>query len=126
MDISFPTNVLDSTSNVFYTILFNNGTSASIPLSKTTSLIPASLVNDATCDSQDLLLHPFLLLNSKITYEHDGQYHKGYLGKRDGIFHFIFKSHVNKCNKDWGLDLPNLPIIWVDMCVEGVLIPGHI
>jgi hypothetical protein len=22
--------------------------------------------------------------------------------------------------------LPNLPLTWVDMCVEGILLPGHI
>ena len=126
MDIPFPTDVLDFTSNVSYTIFFDNGTSASIPLSEMASLIPASPVNVASCDSQDSLLPPFLRLNSKITYEHDDQYHKGYLGKRGGIFRFIFKSHINKRNEDWGVDLPNLPITWVDICVEGVLIPGHV
>jgi hypothetical protein len=59
-------------------------------------------------------------------YKHDGQYHKGYLRKRDGIFRFIFKSHINKRKEDWGGDLPNLPITWVDMCVEAVFIPGHV
>ncbi len=60
MDIPFPTDVSDSTSTVFYTILFDNGTSASIPLSEMASLIPASPVDVAACDSQDSLLPPFL------------------------------------------------------------------
>ena len=126
MDIPFPTDVSDSTFKISYTILFDNGTSASIPLSEMASLIPASPVNVAACDSQDSLLPPFLRLNSKITYEHDGQYHKGYLGKCDGAFWFVLKSHVNEHKEDWGVDLPNLPITWVDMCVEGVLFPGHV
>ena len=41
MDIPFTTDVLDATSNISYTNLFDNGTSASIPLSEMASLIPA-------------------------------------------------------------------------------------
>jgi hypothetical protein len=60
MDVTFPTDVLDSTSNVSYTIHFDNGTSASNPLPEMASLIPASPVNVAACNSQDLLHPPFL------------------------------------------------------------------
>jgi len=65
-------------------------------------------------------------LNSKITYEHDGQYHKGFLGKRDGVYRFIFKSHANKRKEEWEVSLPNFPTNWVDLCVEGILVPGHV
>ncbi len=96
MDIPFPSDVSDPDATVSYTILFDNGTTASVPLSNMSSLPPAPPVDIATCDSQDSLLPPFLRLNSKITYKHEGQYHKRYLGKWDGIFRFVFKSHVNK------------------------------
>jgi hypothetical protein len=59
-------------------------------------------------------------------YEHDGQYHKGYLTKHGGCYRFLFKSHVNKQKEDWGVGLPNLVMNWVDLCIKGVLIPGHI
>jgi hypothetical protein len=72
------------------------------------------------------LLPPFLCLNLRITYKHDGQYHKGFLGQCDGVYCFVFKSHVNKKKEDWGVDLPNLPITWVHLCVEGILVPGHV
>jgi hypothetical protein len=39
---------------------------------------------------------------------------------------FSFKSHVNKKKEDWGVNLPNLVINWVDLCIKGVLIPGHV
>jgi hypothetical protein len=38
----------------------------------------------------------------------------------------VYKSHVNKRKEDWSVPLPNLPTTWVDLCVEGVLLPGHI
>ncbi len=125
MDIPFPDDLsLDNAPS--HTILFDNGTSLSIPLSEMADIIPKPLVDIATSNSQDSLLPPFLCLNSKITYKHDGQYHKGYLGLQDGMYWFVFKSHVNKHKEDWGINLPNLPTTWVDMCVKGVLIPGHV
>jgi hypothetical protein len=66
-------------------------------------------------------------LNSKITYEHDGQFHKGFLGKVDGVYRFILKSHVNKRKEEWGVNLPIFPTNWVAyLCVEGILVPGHV
>ncbi len=132
MDIPFSTTDSDSggpSHNGSYSILFNNGTSASIPLSEMAGIIPpppdVSPPHPSSMSS-DSLLPPFLRLNSRITYKHKGQYHKGFLGQRDGVYRFVFKSHVNKCKEDWGADLPNLAHNWVDLCVEGVLIPGHV
>ena len=61
-----------------YTILFDNGTSASIPLSEMPTIIPKPPVDIDSSDSQDSLLPPFLWLNSKITYEHDGNITKAF------------------------------------------------
>jgi len=94
MDIPFSVNVSDVSAaflDRLYTVLFNNGTSASIiPLSEIADIIPKPPVDLHMTDSQDSLLPPFLRLNSKITYEHDSQYYKGYLGKTEwGLpFHF--------------------------------------
>ena len=72
------------------------------------------------------LLPPFLQPSCKITYDHEGQLHKGFLGQyQDGVFLFSFKSHINKKSEDWGVPLPNLTTTWQELCMEGVLIPGH-
>jgi len=130
MDIPFPlevsSNSSDAVTNLPYTISFDNGTTDSIPLSKMAGLIPPPPIVPSTPDGADPLLPPFLHLNSQITYEHEGQYHKGYLGIQDGVYRFSFKSHVNKRKEDWGEPLPHLPSTWVDLCVEGILVPGHI
>jgi hypothetical protein len=55
-----------------YTMLFDNGTSVSIPLGEMPSIIPKPPIDIDSSNSQDSLLPPFLWLNSKITYEHDG------------------------------------------------------
>jgi hypothetical protein len=83
MDIPFPATSLspDSLSTDWnYTILFDNGTTSSVPLQEMASLIPPTPVGPLLGDpssSQDSLLPPFLRINSRITYERDGQYRKG-------------------------------------------------
>jgi hypothetical protein len=88
-----------------------------------TSLIPPPPVSPSIPSGADALLPPFLQLNSRITFEHEGQYHKGFLGQCNGVYRFLFKSHVNKHKEEWGVPLLNLPSTWVDLCVGGILIP---
>jgi hypothetical protein len=76
MDIPFPQTTSSSLDDLSYTILFDNGTTASIPLQEMSSLIPPPPITSATGDTAHSLLPPFLQLNSRITYEHEGQYHK--------------------------------------------------
>ena len=124
MDIPLCTALSESPS---YQILFNNGMSASIPLPEMQSMIPAPPVPMTNPAESLPLLPPFLSINSWITYEHDGTYHKGFLSRKPcGMYCFSFKTHVKKKSKDWGVDLPNLPFDWVDLCTDGVLIPLHI
>jgi hypothetical protein len=122
----------DPTGSAMYLILFDNGTSAHIPLADMASLIPGPPVsgigpNNTSSDDDSSLLPPFLQVGSRITYEHDGEYHKGFLARNtDGTYRFSFKTHVKKKSEDWGVNIPNLPFTWVDLCTEGVLLPGHV
>jgi hypothetical protein len=130
MNIPFPVDVsLSSSGNVQdrpYTILFDNGTTASILLSQMSGLIPPSPVSSSPSHGTDALLPPFLQLNSRIMYKHEGQYHKGWLAQHTGVYCFLFKSHINKRKEKWSVPLPNIPTTCVDLCVEGILIPGHV
>jgi hypothetical protein len=128
MDIPFLINPSGDASIPNYTILFNNVSTASIPFEQMAGIIPLPPINDDDSDSAASLVPLFLQLNSKITFEHEGQYLKGFLGQRDGVYCFIFKSHVNKRKEkeDWSIPLPNLPTTWVDLCIKGVLLPSHI
>jgi hypothetical protein len=126
MDIPFSVDISAPDTDLSYTIFFDNGTTSLVPLSEMADVILSPPVRDINDVDSNSLLPPFLQLNSKITNEHDGQYHKGFLGIRDGIYRFMFKSHVNKRKEDWGVPLPNLPQTWVDLCVEGVLVLGHV
>jgi hypothetical protein len=114
---------MDPTISPQYLVQFNDGTTKSIPASKMALLIPKP------CNSPSNLSHllpPFLCLNSKMTFEHKGQYHKGYLLKTpDGPFCFSYKSHNNKKQPDWSIPLPNLTTNWYELCMDRILIPGH-
>jgi hypothetical protein len=106
MDIPFPVDVSDSLedkTDLSYTILFDYGTTASIPFSQMAILIPPPLVAPTTTDCADSLLPPFLCLDSWITFKHEGQYHKEYLHQLNGIYPFSYKSHANKRQEDWGV-----------------------
>ncbi len=106
-----------------YLIQFDDGTTSSIPASKMDSLIPKP--NFDMLDSLHLL-PPFLRLNLKITFEHEGQYHKGFLTQAsNGVYYFSYKSHINKKHPDWSVSLPDLMSNWHDLCLQGVLVPGH-
>jgi hypothetical protein len=131
MDIPFPRTSADRPlCNLSYMVLFDNGSTTSIPLQDIALLIPPPPVNPSSVgdslSSQDSLLPPFFCIISKITHKHEGQYHKCYLMNHDSSYGVSFKSHINKKNEDWGINLPNPVMNWVDLCIEGVLIPGHI
>ena len=113
----------DPTLSPQYLIVFDDGTTRAVPSKDMPLLIPKPVY--AEPDSTHIL-PPFLQPGSKITFEHDSQLHKGFLGQSPGgEFRFSFKSHINKKSEDWGVPLPNLPSTWQDLCVEGILIPGH-
>jgi hypothetical protein len=126
MDIPFSGNVLDSSNTATYTILFDNGKTSSVPQLEMASTIPSPPVRDTVATKTHVLLPPFLQLNLKITFEHEGQYHKGFLTMHDGVYCFMYKYHVNKRKEDWSVALPNLPQTWVDLCIECVLVSDHV
>jgi hypothetical protein len=114
---------IDPITSSHYLIQFDDKTTKLVPASKMLSLIPKP--HDTTSNSSHLL-PPFLRLNSKITFEHKGQFHKGYLTKSpEGTYCFSYKLHVNKKHPNWRIPLPNLLSTWRDLCTDGILLPGH-
>jgi hypothetical protein len=85
---------LHPTSSPHYLIMWEDGTARSVLAANMPSLIPKLAVTPS--DSTHLLL-PFLQPGSKITYEWDGQYNKGFLNQSpNGVYPFSYKSHINK------------------------------
>ncbi len=114
---------LDHNTSPHYLVQYDDGTSSSIPAAKMPDFIPKPTVD---ISDNTHLLPPFLKVRFKITFEKDGQYHKGYLSQLpDSTNRFSYKSHINKKQEDWGAPLPNLAMTWQDLCAEGLLLPGH-
>ncbi len=67
---------MDPTSSPHYLIQFDDGTTRSFIEADMLFFIPKPPVD---ISNSTHLLPPFLQLNFKITFEHNGQYHKGYL-----------------------------------------------
>ncbi len=110
---------LNPTITPHYLIRFANGTTSSIPVLKMQSL---TLKPDVDMSNSSHLLPPFLHLNLKITFKHEGQFHKGFLTQSsNGFYCFSYKSHINKKHPDWRVPLPNLH--WLSL--KGVIVPGH-
>ncbi len=86
MDIPISQTTMESLVEPSYTILYDNDTTSSVPLSEMASIIPSPLVWEDPPAGGNHLLPPFLQLNSKITNEHDVHYHKGFLGIHNGIY----------------------------------------
>ena len=105
--INVPLDPNQSQDKQVYMIQFDYGTSLSIPSQDMTSILPSAPVPLASpIKASDSLLPPFLQLKQKITYEADGQYFMGYMSRRNGIHRFSCKSHPNKRQEEWGVDLP--------------------
>ncbi len=83
MDIPISQTTMESLVEPSYTILYDNDTTSSVPLSEMASIIPSPLVMEEPPAGGN---PPFLQLNSKITNEHDEHYHKGFLGIRNGVY----------------------------------------
>jgi hypothetical protein len=80
--------------------MFDDGTTRSVPASSMPALIPKPVTSNSEWSH---LLPSLLNFVSKIRYEHDGQYHKGFLSKsKEGVHQFSYKSHLNKKSKDLG------------------------
>ena len=70
-----------------YQILFDNGTAASIPLAEMALIIPPppiydTISPDPSSNAAPSFLPPVLTVGSRITYKHDGTYHKGFLARK--------------------------------------------
>ena len=111
---------------VTYTIMCNDGTFIRVPFedlvkpSKTTA--PAS---DSPADPFSGLPH-FLQRHAKVTIDHQGRFHKGYLGHTpEGGFRFEMRRNLRSIKIDWTVPLPNFEQSWTTMVCEDYILPGH-
>ena len=64
--------------------------------------------------------------NSKVTFDHNGAFHKGYLVcSKDHGFSFEYRRHARATKPEWTVPLPNFILNWPNLLAEDLLFPGH-
>ena len=85
---------------------------------------PESKTVPTTIDS-DGMPH-FLRPDSKVTLDHNGAYHKGFIQRTpQGGYVFEVRRNVRSPKVDWSLPLPNFKQTWTTLVGDDILIPGH-
>ena len=110
-----------------YTILLDDGStieSSFEDLAKPGK--PSSSPNSATVTSSlegiPTCLHP----NSKVTMDHEGVFHKGYIHLLpEGGFQFVVRRNARSTKIDWSVPLPNFKQSWTTLMGDDILFPGH-
>ena len=64
--------------------------------------------------------------NAKVTLDHNGAFHKGYLQHTpDAGFAFVVRRNPRSLRVDWSVPLPDFKQRWTTLVGENVLVPGH-
>jgi hypothetical protein len=71
-------------------------------------------------------LPAFLSNGSKVTLDHNGTYHKGFLHySPEGGFQFQVKRNLRSSKIDFVIPLPDFKQTWSQLIGDNVLLPGH-
>eukprot|EP00956_Cyclotella_meneghiniana_P020999 scaffold37679_cov76-Cyclotella_meneghiniana.AAC.13 len=130
---SIVTNSTDASSpddqSTQYVIQLDDGTTQEVEFSELAPLLqnlPSETVSSDTSSSPFASLPYILQRNAKITIDHQGAFHKGYLDHTiEGGFQFVAKRAPNSKKHLWSVPLPDFTHQWYSMVAENVIIPGH-
>ena len=69
-------------------------------------------------------LPAWLQHGSKVTYNHAGEFHKGFIMiGRDGAARFSCQYQRSSKEESWGVTLPNLITEWPGMSIDNIIQP---
>eukprot|EP00956_Cyclotella_meneghiniana_P035945 scaffold119809_cov102-Cyclotella_meneghiniana.AAC.2 len=115
--------------NTKYVIQLDDGTTKEVDFSE---LAPQTQHSPSESFSSESPSSPFATLpyilqrNSKVTIDHQGAFHKGYLDHTpEGGFSFVAKRAPNSKKHLWSVPLPDFSHQWYSMVAENIIIPGH-
>jgi len=116
----------DSESSSMYVIHLDNGTTIEMSYEDLVRLdSPSDLTQTPKAPTFDGL-PSFLQQDSKITLDHNGAYHRGYLHYSDqGGFAFVHRKTARSKRIEWSVPLPDLRQNWPTLVGDDTLIPGH-
>ena len=112
-----------------YVVSLDDGTTAERSFE---DLIAIGRDSDTPADSAAPTADPFATLphifqrNSKVTFDHKGTFHKGFLQHSDAYgFHFEARRNIRSKRVDWTVPLPNFKQHWTTLVGDDILFPGH-
>ncbi len=121
MDIPFSNEILGDESNFYYTVLFDNGTTASILAFKMASIIslPPLMLMCPTLNILFFLHFSVNIPNHVQTWRTISQ-----MIPLQTWWGLLFCLHVACQQEDWSVPLPNLPLAWIEMCIKASSFPA--
>ena len=112
-----------------YTIYLDNGTTVDVQFHQLTDPSTVTPTHDATTYANARIsgLPHDLQPNSKVTMDHNGAFHEGYLVHSPiHGFSFEYRCHPTATKPEWSVPLPNLIMNWpTTLMAEDILFPGH-
>jgi len=118
----------DCTSNATpgYVILLDDGTTTEVSFEDLTATAASSHTADETASDPFEDLPHFLQRHSKLTMDHHGAFHKGYLQHSvQGGFVFEVRRNLRSTKVDFTIPLPNFVRQWTTLVGDDTIIPGH-
>ena len=110
-----------------YTVLLDNGTTTTISFEDLTSDSHRESSSDSPPipNSHSNLPH-FLQSGCKVTMDHDGAYHKGYIYcSPEGGYQFVVYRNHRSNSIDFSVPLHNFKQSWSTLVGEDIIFPGH-
>jgi hypothetical protein len=111
-----------------YTVHLDNGTTVEADFhqladpSKTSTTMDEASYTNARISGLPHDLQP----NSKVTFDHNGAFHKGYLiHTPEHGFSFEYRRHPRATKAEWSVPLPNFLLNWPNLMADDILFPGH-
>ena len=112
-----------------YLLQLHDGTTLTKTLSEMDEIADSPINKTAVSPSPSLpildSLPSWLQHGSKVTYDHGGEFHKGFIMVLpDGTARFSCRRQRSSRQESWGVDLPNLIRDWPTMSVDNILLPS--
>jgi hypothetical protein len=116
----------DSDTKTTYTVLLDDGTTTEVPFEALVDPIDRSIPQGTSLANVYDGLPAFFSEGSKVTIDHNGTFHKGFLHySPEGGFHVQIKRNLRSTKIDFAVPLPDFRQHWSSLVGDNILLPGH-
>jgi hypothetical protein len=109
-----------------YTVLLDAGNTVEVLYEDLFDPITTKQATESDLPDAFSGLPVFLSNGSKVTLDHNGTFHKGFLHySREGGFQFQVKRNLRSTKVDFVVPLPDFKRTWSQLIGDNILLPGH-